>query len=438
MEERNHVAAVKEEENIESRVFFPYKESEKSSKNIWYLDNCTSNHMCGREDLFSELDENIHGQVKFGDESHATVKEQGDNQSPPPSPIATTSTTSSSPTNSNTSNSEEAPTRMRSLTDIYKMKTNKEGKVEKYKARLVAKGYKQRYSVDYDEMDVKLALLNGYLEEEVYIEQAPEYSKQAPEYSKQGQEDKNNEFMKSPYEHALYMKKNEVGDIMIVCLYVDDMIFTGNNLGMFNEFKKAMTKEFGMTNISEMSYFLGVEVKQMKDGTFVSQKKYTKQILRKFSMKDCKPVATPAEPGMKLSVDSSREPVNPTLFKSIIRSLKYLTIMWPDIMYAVGIVSRYMEKPKQDHLIAAKRILRYIKGTMDQGLFYSHSQSSKLVCYLDSDYGGDLDDRKSTFEYLFHIGSATFSWSSKKQQTVDLSTCEAEYMAVATCTCQAI
>ncbi|KAB2077313.1 hypothetical protein ES319_A06G092600v1 [Gossypium barbadense] len=155
-------------------------------------------------------------------------------------------------------------------------------------------------------------------------------------------------------------------------------------------------------------------------------------------MKDSKPVATLAERGTKLSVDSSREPVNPTLFKSIIGSLRYLTITQLDIMYAVGIVSRYMEKPKQDHLIVAKRILRYIKGTMDQGLFYTYSQSLKLVGYLDSDYGGDLDDRKSTFGYLFHIGSAAFSWSSKKQQTIALSTCEAEYMAIATCTCQAI
>ncbi|XP_040930170.1 secreted RxLR effector protein 161-like [Gossypium hirsutum] len=97
-----------------------------------------------------------------------------------------------------------------------------------------------------------------------------------------------------------------------------------------------------------------------------------------------------------------------------------------------------MEKPKQDHLIATKRIMRYIKGTMDHGLFYTHSQSLKLVGYSDSDYGGDLDDCKSTSGYLFYIGSMIFSWSSKKKQTVALSAFEAEYMAVATCTCQEI
>ncbi|WOG92362.1 hypothetical protein DCAR_0311626 [Daucus carota subsp. sativus] len=155
-------------------------------------------------------------------------------------------------------------------------------------------------------------------------------------------------------------------------------------------------------------------------------------------MEECKPVSTPAEASIKLRVDSTRESVNPTLFKSLVGSLRYLTFTRPDIMYAVGLVSRYMEKPKQDHFMAAKRILRYIKGTLNHGLFYTHSQDSKLVGYSDSDYGGDLDDGKSTSGYAFHIGSAIFSWSSKKQQTVALSTCEAEYIAAAGAACQAI
>ncbi|XP_074347427.1 secreted RxLR effector protein 161-like [Apium graveolens] len=187
-----------------------------------------------------------------------------------------------------------------------------------------------------------------------------------------------------------------------------------------------------------MSYFLGVEVKQNKDGIFMSQKKYAEQILKKFRMEECKPVSTPAEPSIKLRVDSTRESVYPTLFKSLVGSLRYLTFTRPDIMYAVGLVSRYLEKPKQDHFMAAKRILRYIKGTLDQGLFYTYSQNSKLVGYSDSDYDGDLDDGKSTSDYAFHIGSAVFSWSSKEQQTVALSICEAEYMAAAACACQAM
>ena len=142
------------------------------------------------------------------------------------------------------------------------------------------------------QMDVKSAFLNGYLEEKVYIEQPSRYVqkgkkikvyrlkkalyglKQAPRAwnTRVDEYFRKNGFMKSPYEHALYTKTNSWGDIMIVCLYVDDMIFTGNNPGMFDDFKKVMTNEFEMTNIGQKSYFLGVEVKQSKDGIFISQK----------------------------------------------------------------------------------------------------------------------------------------------------------------------
>ncbi|GAA0157678.1 transmembrane signal receptor [Lithospermum erythrorhizon] len=178
---------------------------------------------------------------------------------------------------------------------------------------------------------------------------------------------------------------------------------------MFEDFKEVMTKEFEMTNIGEMSYFLGVEVKQAEDGIFMSQRKYAEQILSKFRMKDCKPVSTPAKTCMKLRVNSNKEFVNPTLFKSLLGSLRYLTFMGPDIIYALGLVSRYIETPKQDYFITAKRILRYIKGTLNDGLFYTHSKNAKLVGYSDNNYGGDIDDGKSTSGYAFHIGSTIFS-----------------------------
>ena len=114
------------------------------------------------------------------------------------------------------------------------------------------------------------------------------------------------------------------------------MIFTGNNPGMFVEFKKAMTREFEMTDIGEMSYFLGVEVEQREEGIFMSQKKYAQEILSRFRMKDCKPMSTPIEKGTKLTVHSTRKPINPTLYKSLVGSLRYLTFTRPDIMYAVN------------------------------------------------------------------------------------------------------
>lgn len=199
---------------------------------------------------------------------------------------------------------------------MYKAKKNAKGDVERYKARLVAKGYSQKQGIDYDEvfapvarletirliislaaqnewkiyqMDVKSVFLNGFLEEEVYIEQPQGYEvkgqeekvlklkkalyglKQAPRawnvrIDKYFQ-DKN--FIKCPYEHALYIKAQS-GDIWIVCLYVDELIFTWNNLSMFEEFKKDMSNEFEMTNMGLMAYYLGIEVKQEDKGIFIT------------------------------------------------------------------------------------------------------------------------------------------------------------------------
>ncbi|XP_020245226.1 uncharacterized protein LOC109823362 [Asparagus officinalis] len=207
---------------------------------------------------------------------------------------------------------------------------------------------------------------------------------------------------------------------------------------MFEEFKKNMIKEFEMTDIGEMSYFLGVEVSQSEKGIFISQKKYAKEIIRKFNMNNCKLIATPVEVRVKLRRDSPGISIDPTLYKSLVGSLRYLTITRPDIVFAVGLGRRYMEEPRQEHFKVAKRILRYVRGSIDQGLFYTRCTDSRSVGYTDSDYGGDLDERKSTSGYMFNIGSAAFSWSSKKQSIVALSSCEAEYIAASACACQAI
>ena len=246
-----------------------------------------------------------------------------------------------------------------------------------------------------------------------------------------------NDFTKCPYEHALYVKIKE-GDVLIVCLYVDDLIFTGNNPNMFEEFKKAMTKEFEMTDIGLMAYYLGIQVKQQEDGIFISQEGYAKKILKKFKMNDCKPISTPIECGSKLSKHDEEKKVDTTLFKSLIGSLRYLTCTRPDILYATGLISRYMENPTTTHFKAAKRILRYLKGTINFGLFYSTTNDYKLVGYSDSDWAGDVDDRKSTTGFVFFMGDTAFTWMSKKQPIVTLSTCEAEYVAATSCVCHGI
>ncbi|XP_050133146.1 secreted RxLR effector protein 161-like [Malus sylvestris] len=155
-------------------------------------------------------------------------------------------------------------------------------------------------------------------------------------------------------------------------------------------------------------------------------------------MENCNPVGTPIKPRLKLTSDLDGDRVGSTYFKQIVGSLMYLTATWPDIMYAMCLISRYMERPTELHLRATKRVFRYLKGTTDFGIFYKKKGRSVLTGFTDSDYAGDLDDRRSTSGHVFMMGSGTISWASKKQQVVTLSTTEAEFIVAATSACQAI
>nr|XP_016452562.1 PREDICTED: uncharacterized mitochondrial protein AtMg00810-like [Nicotiana tabacum] len=218
----------------------------------------------------------------------------------------------------------------------------------------------------------------------------------------------------------------------------DDLIFTGNNPKMFEEFNKAMAREFEMTDISLISYYLGIQVAQRKDVIFISQGEYAKEILKKFEMENCNPVSTPVECGVKISKHGDGDRVNPTFFKSLIGSLRYLSCTRTDILFGVGLLSRFMETPTTSYLKVAKRILRHNKGTLDYGILYSSSKESKFVGYCYSDWAGDIDDQKSTTGFVFFLGNSTFTWNSKKQPIVTLSTCEVEHVASCSCVCHEI
>ncbi|XP_061352521.1 uncharacterized mitochondrial protein AtMg00810-like [Gastrolobium bilobum] len=247
---------------------------------------------------------------------------------------------------------------------------------------------------------------------------------------------KENGFDQCPYEHALYVK-NSGGNLLFASLYVNDLIFMGNNDEMIQEFKSTMTREFEMTDLGLMKFFLCLEVRQGETDIFVSHEVYAKEIL-KYKMEDCNPVSTPMEPGAKLSKFDGGEQVDASKYRSLVGSLRYLTCTRPDLSLSVGIVSRFMEEPVYSHWKVLKRILRYIQETVSLGLFYSNLKVYKLIRYSDSDWCGDLDDRKSTSGYVFFMGDTTFTWLSKKQPIVMLSTCEVEYVAVSWCVCHAI
>ena len=161
-------------------------------------------------------------------------------------------------------------------------------------------------------------------------------------------------------------------------------------------------------------------------------------MLERFNTNESKATITPTVMGLKLSKEDNNKDFDPSLYKSVVGSLMYLTATRPDIMFYVSLISIFMERPKEAHWQAEKRILRYVKGTKRFGILYIFSENSDLVGYTDSDWAGSGDDRKSTSGYVFHMGSGAISWASKKQLIVALSTAEAEYVAATAAACQVV
>jgi hypothetical protein len=221
---------------------------------------------------------------------------------------------------------------------------------------------------------------------------------------------------------------------------VDDLLITGSNEAHIREFKVDMMREFEMTDLGHISYFLGIEFQRTSEGLILHQKKYASEILKRFEMDQCNPALTPSEPRLQLSRETEERDVDSTEYRRLVGSLRYLCNTRPDIAYSVGIISRYMERPKMSHLSAAKRILRYIKGTMDYGIVFNKPDKKdiELIGYTDSNWCGDKDDRKSTAGYVFLYGGAPISWCSRKEPVVSLSTCEAEYIAASLSACQGV
>lgn len=228
----------------------------------------------------------------------------------------------------------------------------------------------------------------------------------------------------------------------MVCLYVDDMTFAGSSQTLVSEFKENMKAEFDMTDLGPLKFFLGLEVTQGNDGIFLKQELYAKELLKKFGMLKCSPVVTPLQINEKLTRHNGTTAVNPTSYQSLVGGLIYLTHSRPDITFAVSLVPRFMENPSQTHFGAAKRILRYIAGTVNYGIWYSSKGSlyfyGKLYGYSDSDFGSCLDDRRSISAHVFTLGSGVVAWSSKKQPITALSITKAEYVAMTFAACQAV
>ena len=245
-------------------------------------------------------------------------------------------------------------------------------------------------------------------------------------------------FKRSASEATLYTRSDGEGNQIIVSIYVDDIVFTGSSESMMNEFKREMMQRYEMTDLGLLHHFLGMGVMQSDKCIFIHQSKYARTLLEKFGLADCKPVSTPLIMGEKLRKEDGSELADENVYRRIVGSLLYLTATRPDLMYAASLLSRFMNKPTKKHMGVARRVLRYVQGTLDYGIEYVKQKTAALVGFCDADWGGSEDDSRSTSGYAFGFGSGVFSWASLKQNTVALSTAEAEYVSASEATTQAI
>src|SRR5579871_329988 len=365
---------------------------------------------------------------------------------------------------------------------VYRLKYNVDGKIKRYKARIVAKGYSQKEGIDYTEtfapvtkfpairlllaiaakedfevhqMDVQSAFLNRDLDEEIYMNQ--------PEgFIEEGQEDLVCRLKKSLYglkqasrtwykklydclvgfsftqcnaDYIIYYYQ-EGSTKVIISAYVDDLIIMSNNLPYLQETKKKLGDIFTMRDLGEISSYLGIEIKRDRKNRTVSlsQSKYIEDILKKYRMENCRPISTPMDMNKKLSkvmcpkIPEEIEEMKNIPYQSAVGSLIYLMLgTRPDIAFAVGALSQFNSNYGKEHWQAVKRIFRYLQATKYMQLTYTFS--TRLFGYTDANWGGNLDNRRSTGRFVFIFAGRAISWSSKLQETVALSSTESEYMA---------
>jgi len=236
----------------------------------------------------------------------------------------------------------------------------------------------------------------------------------------------------------LYTKLNKQRKIILISLYVDDMIIIGNANNLIKEIKQQMSQVFEMKDLGYLHYCLGLEVWKDSGQTFLTQGKYARSLLERFRMEQCRSVTTPLQQNLKLSSDDGTKQVDATMYRQLVDNLIYLTTTRLDLAYSVSMLSQFMSKPLESHWIATKCVLRYLSGTCNYGILYTDIFDVILVGYLDFDWAGNLDDRRSITGYAFSIGFRVIAWSSKKKSTIALSSCEAAYQALCAAACEAI
>ncbi|GJW81891.1 retrovirus-related pol polyprotein from transposon TNT 1-94 [Tanacetum coccineum] len=332
---------------------------------------------------------------------------------------------------------------------VYRIKYHADGSVERFKARVVAQGFTQIPGLDYShtfspvvkastvrivlslavlhrwrlhQLDVKNAFLHGHLNETVYMEQPPGFiDPQFPNHV-------------CKLSKALYGLKqaprawfHRLSSFLLahgfVCSRADTSLF------VFTKDSCIMYLLFAIKDLGGLSYFLGLEVSYTNDGLFLSQAKYATYVLTRAALLDSKPVSTPLAAN-EVFVTGGSLFANPTLYRSLVGALQYLTITRPDLSYAVNQASQFLHAPTDAHFQSVKRILRYVKGTITYGLIFLRPRSNSILGYSDADWARCIETRRSTYGYSIFLGGNLVSWSAKKQPTVSRSSFESECRAI--------
>ncbi|KAJ0519331.1 putative RNA-directed DNA polymerase [Helianthus annuus] len=366
---------------------------------------------------------------------------------------------------------------------LFRHKFKADGSLERYKARLVVNGKSQTVGIDCDEtfspvvkpatirtvlslavnrswpihqLDVKNAFLHGHLNETVFMHQPPGFVdtrrpnfvcrlkkslyglKQAPRawYTRFASYILQKGFSNSACDNSLFIY-SKGADTAYLLLYVDDIVLTAFSTALLNNIIQTLSREFAMTDLGALHYFLGIKVSRHSHGLFLSQSQYAKDILARASMTACKPCTTPVDLSAKLSATEGPLFADPTLYRSLAGALQYLNFTRPDISYAVQQVCLFMHEPREPHFAFMKSIFGYLQGTVDYGLRIMKCASNDLIAYSDTDWGGCPDSRRSTSGYCTFLGDNLISWSSKRQATISRSSAEAEYRGVANAVAEA-
>ena len=240
---------------------------------------------------------------------------------------------------------------------------------------------------------------------------------------------------KSHSNYSLFTRTQGTSFIALL-VYVDDILLASNDPQSVKLLKESLHAEFKLKDLGNLKYFLGLEVQDLLKGFLYGQRKYALDILADSGMLGSKPVTTPMEQNLKLSALDDTLLSDPTIYRRLVGRLLYLTVTRLDISYSVQKLSQFMSKPTNLHLSAAHRVVRYIKGTPGQGLFFPCSSDLQLKGFSDSDWASCPDTRRSVTGYCTFLGDSLISWKSKKQHTVSRSSAEAEYRAMAASVCE--